>query len=149
MCFCHYWLACLFVQTYSFDLQRPSPANHRNEPIGTFEPVHLDDLGVFIRAFVCVFTFELTWLCIRRSCILLVFVCCDIDRPAPEDQVTNDDLSPPPVTNGTTVPSEEKGSSGENGTKSNNPIVYSLKQAGNNHILKLRPIKEYLKVQYQ
>lgn len=45
-----YWLitdllACLFVQTYSFDLQRPSPVNRHNEPIGTFEPVYLDDLG--------------------------------------------------------------------------------------------------------
>ncbi|XP_067437123.1 papilin-like isoform X2 [Thunnus thynnus] len=31
-------------RTYSFDLQRPSPASHCNEPTGTFEPVYLDDL---------------------------------------------------------------------------------------------------------
>ncbi|XP_070786277.1 uncharacterized protein [Enoplosus armatus] len=66
-------------RTYSFDLQRPGPANHLNEPTGTFEPVYLDDL----------------------------------ERPAPKDQVTSDDLSPPPVANGTTL-SEEKGSNGEN-----------------------------------
>lgn len=30
-------------RTYSFELQRPTPAR-TNEPIGTFEPVHLDDL---------------------------------------------------------------------------------------------------------
>ncbi|KAG8005941.1 hypothetical protein GBF38_005011 [Nibea albiflora] len=31
-------------RTYSFDLQRPVPVNHLDEPIGTFEPVYLDDL---------------------------------------------------------------------------------------------------------
>lgn len=31
-------------RTYSFDLQRPSPAHNLSEPIGTFEPVYLDDL---------------------------------------------------------------------------------------------------------
>lgn len=66
-------------RTYSFDLQRPSPATHHNEPTGTFEPVYLDDL----------------------------------DQPAPKNQVTPDDLSPPPVTNGTTLQSEEKGSNGD------------------------------------
>ncbi|XP_044040130.1 uncharacterized protein LOC122870206 isoform X2 [Siniperca chuatsi] len=66
-------------RTYSFDLQRPSPVNHHNEPTGTFEPVYLDDL----------------------------------DQPASKDQVTTDDLSPPPA-NGSTIQSEEKGSNGEN-----------------------------------
>lgn len=41
-------LFCLFVQTYSFDLQRPNPVGHLNQPTGTFEPVYLDDLGVFL-----------------------------------------------------------------------------------------------------
>ncbi|XP_056883555.1 uncharacterized protein LOC130522823 isoform X2 [Takifugu flavidus] len=31
-------------RTYSFDLQRPPPSSHLNEPIGTFEPMCLDDL---------------------------------------------------------------------------------------------------------
>ncbi|XP_022073774.2 uncharacterized protein LOC110968243 [Acanthochromis polyacanthus] len=31
-------------RTYSFDLHRPSPVDHLNLPIGTFEPVYLDDL---------------------------------------------------------------------------------------------------------
>ncbi|KAI3376053.1 hypothetical protein L3Q82_016592 [Scortum barcoo] len=30
---------------YSFDLQRPSPVDRLSEPIGTFEPVYLDDLA--------------------------------------------------------------------------------------------------------
>ncbi|XP_068569937.1 mucin-2 [Cebidichthys violaceus] len=64
---------------YSFDLHRPAPANHLNEPIGTFEPVYLDDL----------------------------------DRPSSKDQVTTGDLSLPPVSNGTTLPSEERRSDGE------------------------------------
>ncbi|XP_040886742.1 uncharacterized protein LOC121176750 isoform X2 [Toxotes jaculatrix] len=38
----------------------------------------------------------------------------DLDRPAPKDQTTTDDLSPPPVTNGTSLQSEEKGSAGDN-----------------------------------
>ncbi|XP_035531096.1 uncharacterized protein LOC118338043 [Morone saxatilis] len=41
----------------------------------------------------------------------------DLDRPTPKDQVTTDDLSPPPVTNGTTLQSEEKGSNGDNATQ--------------------------------
>ncbi|XP_073331109.1 uncharacterized protein [Pagrus major] len=67
------------ARTYSFDLQRPLPVSHHNEPTGTFEPVYLDDL----------------------------------ERPAPKDQVNTDDLSPPPVANGTTSTSEEKGPNGE------------------------------------
>ncbi|XP_031707427.1 uncharacterized protein LOC116385822 isoform X2 [Anarrhichthys ocellatus] len=66
-------------RTYSFDLHRPAPANHLNEPIGTFETVYLDDL----------------------------------ERPSSKDQVTTGDLSPPPVSNGTTLPSEERRSDGE------------------------------------
>ncbi|XP_054863472.1 uncharacterized protein LOC118471824 [Amphiprion ocellaris] len=31
-------------RTYSFDLHRPGPVDHPNLPIGTFEPVYLDDL---------------------------------------------------------------------------------------------------------
>lgn len=31
-------------RTYSFDLQRPGPVDHLSLPIGTFEPVYLDDL---------------------------------------------------------------------------------------------------------
>ncbi|XP_008286983.1 uncharacterized protein LOC103362413 isoform X2 [Stegastes partitus] len=31
-------------RTYSFDLQRPGPVDHLNLPIGTFEPVYVDDL---------------------------------------------------------------------------------------------------------
>lgn len=31
-------------RTYSFDLHRPSPVDHLNVAIGTFEPVYLDDL---------------------------------------------------------------------------------------------------------
>ncbi|XP_071315695.1 uncharacterized protein [Trachinotus anak] len=38
----------------------------------------------------------------------------DLDRPTPKDQVTTDDLSPPPVSNGTSLQSEEKDTSGEN-----------------------------------
>ncbi|XP_051257945.1 uncharacterized protein LOC127364439 isoform X2 [Dicentrarchus labrax] len=41
----------------------------------------------------------------------------DLDRPTPKDQVTTDDLSPPPVANGTTLQSEEKGSNGDNATQ--------------------------------
>lgn len=67
-------------RTYSFDLQRPSPVSHLNQPTGTFEPVYLDDL----------------------------------ERPDLKDRVTTDDLSPSPVANGTSLPSEEKGSVGEN-----------------------------------
>ncbi|XP_029381819.1 uncharacterized protein LOC115058570 [Echeneis naucrates] len=37
----------------------------------------------------------------------------DLDRPAPKDQATTADLSPPPVTNGTSLQSEEKASNGE------------------------------------
>ncbi|XP_059210466.1 uncharacterized protein LOC131989293 [Centropristis striata] len=67
-------------RTYSFDLHRQVPANHLNEPIGTFEPVYLDDL----------------------------------ERPASKDQVTTDDLSPPPISNGTTTQEpEEQGSHGD------------------------------------
>ncbi|KAI3375537.1 hypothetical protein L3Q82_003871 [Scortum barcoo] len=65
---------------YSFDLQRPSPVDRLSEPIGTFEPVYLDDL----------------------------------DRPPPKENTTTDDLSPPAVANGTTLPPEENVSSGEN-----------------------------------
>ncbi|XP_076581111.1 uncharacterized protein LOC143317060 [Chaetodon auriga] len=68
------------ARTYSFDLHRPVPVNHLNEPIGTFEQVYLDDL----------------------------------DQPPPKDHLPTDDLSPPPVANGTTLQSEEKGSNGEN-----------------------------------
>lgn len=57
---CHIFishLSHLCVQTYSFDLQRPDPTiNQFNEPTGTgFEPVYLDDLGVFfcVCAVVC------------------------------------------------------------------------------------------------
>ncbi|XP_030609815.1 uncharacterized protein LOC115797391 isoform X2 [Archocentrus centrarchus] len=66
-------------RTYSFDLQRPSPANHLNQPTGTFEQVYLDDL----------------------------------ERPAPKDIAATDDLSHPPVANGTSLHSEEKDSTGE------------------------------------
>ncbi|XP_034424855.1 uncharacterized protein LOC117751914 [Hippoglossus hippoglossus] len=67
-------------RTYSFDLQFPDPIiNQFSEPIGTFEPVYLDDL-------------------------------------APNERVAT---SEPPVANGTSLQSEEKGSNGENGTKSN------------------------------
>ncbi|XP_041821227.1 uncharacterized protein LOC121626663 [Chelmon rostratus] len=38
----------------------------------------------------------------------------DLDQPAPKDQLTTDDLSSPSAANGTTLQSEEKGSSGEN-----------------------------------
>lgn len=41
----HWMIDVLHFQTYSFDLQRPLPVNYANEPTGTFEPVHLDDLG--------------------------------------------------------------------------------------------------------
>ncbi|XP_032355070.1 mesoderm induction early response protein 1 isoform X2 [Etheostoma spectabile] len=66
-------------RSYSFDLHRPVPANHHNEPIGNFEPVYLDDL----------------------------------DRPAPKDEATTNAPSPPPVSNGTTLQSEEAISNGE------------------------------------
>nr|XP_046237040.1 uncharacterized protein LOC124054735 [Scatophagus argus] len=33
------------ARTYSFDLQRPTPVDHLNEPTGTFEQVYLDDLA--------------------------------------------------------------------------------------------------------
>lgn len=66
-------------RTYSFDLHRPAPVSHLDEPMGTFEPVYQDDL----------------------------------DRPAPKDQATSDDLSPPLVANGTSLQLEEKGSCGE------------------------------------
>ncbi|KAK9525094.1 hypothetical protein VZT92_017431 [Zoarces viviparus] len=66
-------------RTYSFDLHRPAPANHLNEPIGTFEAVYLDDL----------------------------------ERPSSKDQVTAGDLSPPPASNGTTLPSEDRRCDGE------------------------------------
>lgn len=67
-------------RTYSFDLQRPNPVGHLNQPTGTFEPVYLDDL----------------------------------ERPVPKDIEATDDLSPPPVANGTSLQSEEKDSTGEN-----------------------------------
>ncbi|XP_029028413.2 uncharacterized protein LOC114868875 isoform X2 [Betta splendens] len=73
-------------RTYSFDLQRPSPSHH-NEPTGTFEPVHLDDL----------------------------------DRPVPKDEIHADDLSPPPVANSTSPPSEEKAPNGETVTPPEQP----------------------------
>ncbi|KAL3051030.1 hypothetical protein OYC64_001326 [Pagothenia borchgrevinki] len=64
-------------RTYSFDLHRPIPSNHRNDPIGTFEPVYLDDL-------------------------------------APKDQGNTEDVPPPPpVSNGTTIQTEEPESNGE------------------------------------
>ncbi|KAK1890321.1 Spectrin beta chain non-erythrocytic 1 [Dissostichus eleginoides] len=64
-------------RTYSFDLHRPIPSNHRNDPIGTFEPVYLDDL-------------------------------------APKDQGNMEDVPPPPpVSNGTTIQTEERESNGE------------------------------------
>ncbi|XP_033988413.1 uncharacterized protein LOC117484084 [Trematomus bernacchii] len=64
-------------RTYSFDLHRPIPSNHRNDPIGTFEPVYLDDL-------------------------------------APKDQGNTEDVPPPPpVSNGTTIQTEERESNGE------------------------------------
>lgn len=47
-----------------------------------------------------------------------VRVRCISDRPASNDQATADDLSPPPVANGTTPQSEDNGSNGENGTTS-------------------------------
>ncbi|KAE8279430.1 hypothetical protein D5F01_LYC23019 [Larimichthys crocea] len=72
-------------RTYSFDLQRPVHVNHLDEPIGTFEPVYLDDL----------------------------------DQPAPKDEVSTEEIPPAPAANGTTVQSEESGSTGENGTTSN------------------------------
>lgn len=77
-----------FVQTHSFDLQRPVSTSHLSEPIGTFEPVHLDVLGVSGYSNIS-------------------------DQPAPHDQATADDLSPRPVVNGTMPQSEENG---ENGT---------------------------------
>ncbi|KAJ4948173.1 hypothetical protein JOQ06_019710 [Pogonophryne albipinna] len=64
-------------RTYSFDLHRPIPSNHRNDPVGTFEPVYLDDL-------------------------------------APKDQENTEDVPPPPpVSNGTTIQTEERESNGE------------------------------------
>ncbi|KAK5893211.1 hypothetical protein CgunFtcFv8_006105 [Champsocephalus gunnari] len=64
-------------RTYSFDLHRPIPSNHRNDPVGTFEPVYLDDL-------------------------------------APKDQGKTEDVPPPPpVSNGTTIQTEERESNGE------------------------------------
>ncbi|XP_034412788.1 mucin-5AC isoform X2 [Cyclopterus lumpus] len=53
-------------RTYSFELHRQAPANHLNEPIGTFEQVYLGDL----------------------------------------DRVTSGDLTLPPVTDGSTAPSD-------------------------------------------
>lgn len=41
----------------------------------------------------------------------------DLDRPAPKDQETPDDLSPPPVANGTSLQPEEKASNGETGSQ--------------------------------
>ncbi|XP_070710971.1 uncharacterized protein [Pempheris klunzingeri] len=38
----------------------------------------------------------------------------DLDQPTPKDQVTTDDLSPPPAANGTTLQPEEKLSNGDN-----------------------------------
>lgn len=40
----HFSSLLIFIQTYSFDLQRPPPPNHLHETTGTFEPVYLDDL---------------------------------------------------------------------------------------------------------
>ncbi|XP_072232994.1 uncharacterized protein [Leuresthes tenuis] len=68
------------TRTYSFDLHRPIPVNHLNEPTGTFEQVYLDDL----------------------------------DQPFPKDIVITDDLPISPVANGTSLQTEEKGSSEEN-----------------------------------
>ncbi|CAK6982464.1 uncharacterized protein LOC128383568 [Scomber scombrus] len=85
-------------RSYSFDLQRPSPANHGNEPIGTFEPVYLDDL----------------------------------DHTGPTDLVTNNDYSPPPVTNGTTVQLEDKESSGESALQEQEANGLETVSIGNN-----------------
>ncbi|KAK5848165.1 hypothetical protein PBY51_005804 [Eleginops maclovinus] len=63
-------------RTYSFDLHRQVPSNHHNDPIGTFEPVYLDDL-------------------------------------APKDQGNTEDVPTLPVSNGTTVQTEERESNGE------------------------------------
>ncbi|XP_053199147.1 uncharacterized protein LOC128383568 [Scomber japonicus] len=85
-------------RSYSFDLQRPSPANHGNEPIGTFEQVYLDDL----------------------------------DQTGPTDLVTNDDDSPPPVTNGTTVQLEDKESTGESALQEQEANGLETLSIGNN-----------------
>ncbi|XP_029028412.2 uncharacterized protein LOC114868875 isoform X1 [Betta splendens] len=97
-------------RTYSFDLQRPSPSHH-NEPTGTFEPVHLDDLGV-CRSHEAIDT---------RRVLTSSFCFIFSDRPVPKDEIHADDLSPPPVANSTSPPSEEKAPNGETVTPPEQP----------------------------
>ena len=61
-----------------------------------------------------------------------VCVFCNIDQTGPTDLVTNDDDSPPPVTNGTTVQLEDKESTGESGTKIKCLIFNRQKEAATN-----------------
>lgn len=84
----------VFLQTYSFDLQRPPPSSHLNEPTGTFEPMCLDDLGGLI-----------TWL---KPHILAFWSVCYITDQVYVDQVTPDGLSPSSCANGTAPRSDEK-----------------------------------------
>lgn len=85
----------VFIQTYSFDLQRPPPSSHLNEPTGTFEPMCLDDLGGWI-----------TWL---KPHILLFWSVYPIaDQVVYVDQVTPDGFSPSSCANGTAPRSDEK-----------------------------------------
>lgn len=54
---------------------------------------------------------------ILMSLLWRLYVCHISERPVPKDIEATDDLSPPPVANGTSLQSEEKDSTGENGTK--------------------------------
>lgn len=56
---------------------------------------------------------------ILMSFLWRLYVCHISERPVPKDIEATDDLSPPPVANGTSLQSEEKDSTGENGTKWN------------------------------
>lgn len=56
---------------------------------------------------------------ILMSLLWRLYVCHISERPVPKDIEATDDLSPPPVANGTSLQSEEKDSTGENGTKWN------------------------------
>lgn len=123
----HFSSLLIFIQTYSFDLQRPPPPNNLRETTGTFEPVYLDDLGE------CGYIHMTSlWLDIWGF-LDLFFVCYISDLSTAHDKETVDDGSPPGVANGTTPQSEERASTGENGTlhAASKYLIFEITEADN------------------
>ncbi|KAM4537416.1 uncharacterized protein PAE49_021741 [Odontesthes bonariensis] len=86
------------TRTYSFDLQRPIPANRLNEPTGTFEQVYLDDLDQPFPKDI-VITDDLSISPVANGTSLQTEEKGSIEENAPQEQPDTNDVETAPASN--------------------------------------------------